>query len=92
LAQLSPSLFGIFFFSFFRATYFSPRRGYPMVLKFCTEFKVTKKIRFGVGKKLGLPIAHWGVLFYYFLLVRMKSPCARARGAFMGIAQLLLNE
>ena len=42
--QLSPpsplaEIFDINFLSFFSATYFSSIRGYPRVMKFCTEFK-----------------------------------------------------
>ena len=39
---------------------FSARRGCPRVMKFCTEFSVTKKIRFGVNQKFGAPLAPWG--------------------------------
>ena len=34
------------FFSSFCATYFSPRRGCPRVMKFCMEFWVTKNINY----------------------------------------------
>ena len=41
------------FSSLFCATYFSPRRGCPGVMKFCTDFQVTHKLRFGVKQNLG---------------------------------------
>ena len=43
---------GIFSLSFVPG-YFSARRGYRRVRKFCMRFKVTKKIRFEVRTKLG---------------------------------------
>ena len=49
---------GIFF-----SGYFSPRRGYRRVMKFCMGFSVTNKIRFGVNKSWGTPPAPWGCFF-----------------------------
>ena len=43
------------FLSFFSATYFSPKRGWPRVMKFCTEFYVTKNKIQHYKKKLGPP-------------------------------------
>ena len=42
----------------------SPRRGFPRVMEFYTEFQVTKKIRFGVKTKFGAPpLAPWEGIF-----------------------------
>ena len=53
----------VFSLSLFVPGYFSPRRGYSRVLKFCVGFKVTKKIRFGVNTNFRDPPDLWGLIF-----------------------------
>ena len=44
------------------------------------------------NKFRGPPLHPWGLFFLVFLTVRVRASRARACGAFMRTAQLLLNE
>ena len=50
-----------------------------MILKFCTAYLVTKKIRFEVKKNLANPPCPHGAQFYrFFSSLRMRASRARA--------------